>query len=99
MATYKFTHTRSWTTSEDYWEEFDTEDQEKWDALLDSIPDYADQDEVKALPKKAPTDPQIWFNLYSLLNEVDLENQDEEYIGDEIEHELALYDEDGNYIL
>jgi hypothetical protein len=92
MATYKFTHTRSWTTSEEYWEEFDTEDQEKWDKLLGYL------EEVNDFPKKAPKEPEIWFNLYSLLNETDLENQDGEFTGDTTEHEFALYDEEGRPI-
>ena len=102
MVSYKFTRTRSWTTSQDYWEEFNTEDQEKWDTLLDLTSNNFGkvQEEVKAFPKKAPKEPEIWFNLYSLLHDIDLENEGGEYVADpdQIVHECALYDENGKYV-
>ena len=97
MAIYKFTHTLTWTTSEDYWETFDTDDQEKWNTLLGLL-QFDNDDEVKSFPKKAPKDPEIWFSLYSLLNETYLENQDDEYTGEYLEHEYSLHDDKGNFI-
>ena len=45
----------------------------------------------------APTVPSIWFELYSLINEVDLENMDERQ-GNDTDQECFLYDENGNSV-
>jgi hypothetical protein len=97
MPTYKFVHTRIITTHEDYWDEFDISDQDKWESVLKNASYSVDKSELKSFPKKAPSDPAIWFELYSLINEVDLGDQDEDRC-EGIDHDYALYDEDGDLV-
>ena len=98
MPIYKFVHTRILTVLEDYWDEFDISDQDKWESVLNNASYSVDKIELKKFPKKAPSDPAIWFELYSLINEVDLDQQDEDRCDDEIDHDYALFDEDGNSV-
>ncbi|MBU3548413.1 hypothetical protein [Polynucleobacter sp. P1-05-14] len=97
MPVYKFINSRSWTTFEDYWEEFDTADQKKWESVLENASYSVDESELEEFPKIAPADPSIWFELYSLINEVDLENMDER-TGKDMDRDCFLYDADGNLI-
>ena len=99
MAIFKFVHTRSWTAYENYWEEFDTSDQNKWEDLIEMAKEFLNAEEINQMPKNAPSDPQLWFQLYSSLNETYLENQDDENTGDEINHEFNLYNQQGKWIL
>lgn len=97
MPKYKFINCRSWTTYEDYWEEFDTTDQKKWQSVLKTASYSVDESKLEEFPKTAPADPSIWFDLYSLINEDDLENMDERTSKD-IGRDWFLYDADGNLI-
>jgi hypothetical protein len=98
MPKYKFVHTRSWTGFQEYWEEFNVDDQEKWNRVLEDASLVTDENKLKKFPKKAPLDPVIWFELYSLLDEESLENPELEDFSDEQNHEFSLYDEDGNWV-
>jgi hypothetical protein len=97
MPVYKFINSRSWTAIEDYWEEFDTADQAKWESVLEIASYSVDESELEEFPKIAPADPSVWFELYSLINEVDLENMDERQ-GKDSDQECFLYDENGNSV-
>ena len=96
MPTYKFVHTTSWSAYQEDWEEFDTGDQDKWDELLEKT--SLDEDELNRFPKEAPQDPAIWFELYSSICEMDLENQGDDQTGDELQHDFGLYDDAGNWV-
>ena len=97
MPIYKFVNSRAYTIIEEYWEEFDTTDQAKWESVLENASHSIDESQLEEFSKIAPTDPSIWFELYSLINEVDLENMDERQ-GNDPDQECFLYDENGNSV-
>ncbi len=97
MPIYKFVNSRAYTIIEEYWEEFDTTDQAKWESVLENASHSIDESQLEEFSKIAPTDPSIWFELYSLINEVDLENMDERQ-GNDTDQECFLYDENGNSV-
>lgn len=84
-----------------FWEEFDTSDQEAWEGLRDRV-DNSEID-LNDFPKLAPDDPETWFSLYKALYYLEYENQDEDdWISDRkgtTEHEFILTDEDGDEVI
>ena len=80
-----------------YWEEFDTEDQEQWDSLRDRV-----EDDLSEFPEEAPSDPNVWFQLFQNLYYAEYENAEEDYWVSDIkgftEHTYELVDSDDNLI-
>jgi len=80
-----------------YWEEFDTEDQEQWDSLRNRI-----EDDLSEFPEKAPSDPNVWFQLFQNLYYAEYENAEEDYWVSDIkgftEYSYELVDSDDNVI-
>ena len=80
-----------------YWEEFDTEDQEQWDSLRDRV-----EDDLSEFPEEAPSDPNVWFQLFQNLYYAEYENAEEDYWVSDIkgftEYSYELVDSDDNVI-
>jgi hypothetical protein len=80
-----------------YWEEFDTEDQEQWDSLRNRI-----EDDLSEFPEEAPSDPNVWFQLFQNLYYAEYENAEEDYWVSDIkgftEYSYELVDSDNNVI-
>ena len=101
MAIYKATQELTQTVVQTYWEEFDTESQEQWESLKSRVEDSGaelDND----LPADAPSDPNIWFELYKQLYYAEYENQEEDdWVSDRkgfTEYSFSLEDADGEVI-
>ncbi len=99
MATYKASLKLYQTVLQEFWEEFDTADQEKWESLKERI-NYSDPDFADSLPIDAPDDPQVWFEAYKELYYPEYENQEADYwISDakgSTEYQYNLFDDEGN---
>ena len=84
-----------------YWEEFDTEDQEQWESLRERVQDSA-SDDLSEFPEEAPSDPNIWFQLYQQLYYAEYENAEEDYWVSDIkgftEYSYELTDTEDNVI-
>ena len=84
-----------------YWEEFDTEDQEQWDSLKTGVEEGSAKD-VSKFPENAPSDPNIWFDLYKMLNYKEYENAEkDDWVSDcngFTEYFFELEDSEGNII-
>ena len=80
-----------------YWEEFDTESQEQWDSLRDRV-----EDDLSEFPEEAPSDPNIWFQLFQHLYYAEYENAEDDYWVSDIkgftEYTYELVDSDDNVI-
>ena len=80
-----------------YWEEFDTEDQEQWDSLRDRV-----EDDLSEFPEEAPSDPNVWFQLFQKLSCTEYENAEDDYWVSDIkgftEYTYELVDSDDNVI-
>ena len=76
MATYKVTQKLYQTVIQEFWEEFDTNDQEKWDVLRSYAEDQMDEDEFAEIPEKAPEDPSLWFQLYKHYEVLEYQNSE-----------------------
>jgi hypothetical protein len=85
-----------------YWEEFDTTDQDAWDALRSRLEnnltiDFADY------PENAPEDQATWFELYKALYHLEYENQEEDdWLSDRkgtTEYQFILTDESGDEVM
>lgn len=89
------------TVIQTVWEEFDTKDQEQWETLKSRVEESRGED-ISDLPKKAPTDPSIWFALYKKLHYAEYENSEaDDWISDRkgsTEHNYELEDADGKVI-
>ena len=46
-----------------YWEEFDTEDQDQWESIKERVQDQT-MDDLSEFPDEAPSDPNLWFQLF-----------------------------------
>lgn len=63
-------------------DEFDTSDQEKWEWLKSSVSDKLGEDEVESLPEDAPSDPQIWFDLYRFLDRGEFAEIEDDWVSE-----------------
>ncbi len=101
MTIYKASLKLYQTVLQEYWEEFDTEDQAKWESLKKRISDN-DSEYADSLPNEAPDDAQIWFDAYKELYYAEYENQEEDYwISDAkgyTEYQYELFDESGGVV-
>jgi len=79
MAKYKVTQTLKQTVIQEFWEEFDTSDQENWNRLLENAAECSDDDEIEEFPLDAPEDPELWLILYKYLYYGEYKNQNEDY--------------------
>lgn len=102
MAIYKAKQELTQTVVQTYWEEFDTEDQVQWDELKARIEDSGEDLDVD-LPDLAPSDPNVWFELYKKLYYAEYANQDEDdWVSDRkgfTEYNFSLEDSDGEVIV
>lgn len=84
-----------------FWEEFDTSDQEAWENLRGRIDNF--HIDVNDFPELAPDDPETWFSLYKALNFIEYEHQDEDdWFSDRkgtTEYEFILSNEDGDEVM
>jgi hypothetical protein len=101
MANYKASLKLYQTVLQEYWEDFDTENQEQWDSLKERIRS-SDSDYANSLPEDAPQDPEIWFEAYKELYYAEYENQEDDYwISDakgSTEYQYDFFDADGNTV-
>lgn len=101
MATYKASVKLYQTVLQEFWEEFDTADQMKWDSLKARVSD-SNSDFAETLPDEAPEDPEVWFQAYKELYYAEYENQEDDYwISDaegSTEYQYDLFDDAGNVI-
>jgi len=80
MPKYKATYTEYHRVSVTFTDEFDTDDEDKWEWLKSSVKFEMDSDDFEALPKKSPKDPQIWFSLYHQLSEMEYGEKEDDWI-------------------
>jgi len=78
MSAYKITKMLYETVILEFWEEFDTNDQEKWNVLRSYAEDAMFEDEFKKIPEEAPEDPSLWFQLYKYYEEHEYLNAEPE---------------------
>ena len=101
MSTYKASVKLYQTVLQEFWEEFDTTDQVKWESLKERI-SYNDSDYAESLPELAPEDPELWFDAYKELYYAEYENQESDYwISDakgSTEYQYELFDQTGNVV-
>jgi hypothetical protein len=102
MAIYKVSIKLYQTILQEFWEEFDTNDQEKWDDLKDRI-SFSDSDYADDLPDEAPNDPNVWFEAYQKIDSGEFGSQEpDRWISEEngtTNFDYELFDESGNIIL
>jgi hypothetical protein len=101
MATYKAVQELTQAVIQTYWEEFDTENQEQWDSLKARAQDCSGED-LSDFPEEAPSDPNIWFELFQKVYYLEYENQDDDdWVSDRkgtTEYVYELRDSDDNVI-
>lgn len=103
MGSYSFIRREIHRVIVDYTEDFDTTDQEEWDDLLaraqEESPDFDEAD----FPEEAPIDPDLWLQLFKLVNPIELAGErTERWISDEkgfTEVEFHLRGESGHIFL
>ena len=84
-----------------YWEEFDTEDQDQWESIKERVQDQT-MDDLSEFPDEAPSDPNLWFQLFQKLSCTEYENAEDDYWVSDIkgftEYTYELVDSDDNVI-
>lgn len=102
MATYKIIQKLHQKIIQEFWEEFDTSDQNKWDLLRSCAEERMDADEFSEVPEEAPEDPSQWFKLYKHYEVLEYKNAEpDDWISDRkgfTEHEYTLQDSEGDVI-
>lgn len=99
MPTFKFIHTQVHRVDRIFSEEFDTESQDDWDALLSRAENLMDEDEFSALPEDAPDDIDVWLRVYSFVDTGEFAEAEEDWVTDRkggYESYFQVTDEDGN---
>ena len=100
MPTYRVKQELTQVVVQRYWEEFDTSDQAAWDELRKRVDPSGLQ--LEDYPIDAPTDPNLWFDLYQSLYYAEYANQEEDdWVSDlngTTEHNFVLEDSDGNAV-
>lgn len=101
MPKFRMTQQLRQVVIQRYWEEFDTTDQDAWDDLRERI--ESNGSNVEDFPVDAPSDPEIWFQLYKELYYLEYENADEDdWISDRkgfTEYSFILTDETGEEVM
>ncbi len=102
MTKFKVIQKLTQVVIQEFWEEFDTSDQSRWEALKESVKYSMDDDEFDELPDEAPEDEAVWFSLYQNLDCHEYANQEEDYWKSDIkgstEYDYILENEDGEQI-
>ena len=104
MATYTIKHDLYQTVLQTFYEEFDTEDQEKWDWLIKNAQQQGgDESNLSELPAEASDNLEDWFFLYKFVSSTDLSNQDiDEWISERdgtTEVVARIEDADGSVVI
>jgi hypothetical protein len=85
-----------------YWEEFDTTDQDAWDALRSRLENNLTID-LADYPEDAPEDQATWFELYRGLDHLEYENREEDdWLSDRqgtTDYQFILTDESGDEVM
>lgn len=77
MANYSIKHDLYQTVLQTFYEEFDTEDQDKWESLVKNAREQgADESDLLELPSEASDNPEDWFYLYRFICSTELSNQE-----------------------
>ena len=101
MAIYKAVQELTQTVIQNYWEEFDTDNQDQWESLKTRAEDCSGED-LSDFPVEAPSDPNIWFELFQKVYHLEYENEDEQdWVSDRkgtTEYFYELRDGDDNVI-
>lgn len=64
-------------------EQFDTSDQKKWETALERAASNEGDEIYEEFPKKAPSDPATWFELYKKVPYQEYENEEpDDYYSD-----------------
>ena len=67
MTTYTYKCTSTWTVSFRFNTKFDISDQSAWAELRDEAQEFYNYDDFsKRFPKKAPSDPGLWLELFQI---------------------------------
>ena len=86
---------------QNYWEEFDTTDQDAWEDLLSRL--NSDGKDISDYPDQAPDDSAIWFDAYKQIYYAEYENQDDDdWYSDRkgsTEYEFILTDDGGDVVM
>ena len=77
MAIYKAVQDVTKVVTQSYWEEFDTDNQDQWESLKSRAENCSGED-LSSFPEGAPSDPNIWFELFQKVYHLEYENEDEE---------------------
>jgi|LakMenEpi03Aug12_release.lakeMendotaPanAssembly.Ray.scaffolds.fasta_scaffold1072542_1 hypothetical protein len=77
MAIYKAVQDVTKVVTQSYWEEFDTDNQDQWESLKSRAENCSGED-LSSFPEEAPSDPNIWFELFQKVYHLEYENEDEE---------------------
>jgi len=75
MAIYKAVQALTRVVIQSSWEEFDTDNQNQWEALK-ARADESTVEDLSGFPDKAPSDPSVWFELFQKLYHLDYQNKD-----------------------
>ena len=101
MPTFKFIHTQVHRVDQIFSEEFDTNDQDKWDEVKAKAQGMMDSDEFSALPVEAPDDVDIWLRVYSFVETLELSDAVDDWVTDRkggYESYFQVTDEDDNVL-
>ncbi len=102
MPKYKMTQQLRQVVIQQYWEEFDTTDQDAWDDLRERV-EASGRSDLDNFPIDAPDDPEIWFQLYLELEYSEYRNQDnDDWISDRngsTDYFFTLTDENGEEVM
>ena len=98
MAIFKVKQNLTQIVIQTYWEEFDTENQEEWEALKNRVEENTG-DSLEDFPQDSPSDPELWYDLYKKLYYAEYQNKDDDdWISDRkgtTEYSYSLEDADG----
>ncbi len=101
MGIYKAFQELTQVVVQTYWEEFDTDNQDQWESLKTRAENCSGED-LSNYPSKAPSDPNIWFELFQKVYYLEYENRlDDDWVSDRngtTEYCFELRDKSDNVI-
>jgi hypothetical protein len=93
MAVHKFSIRQTFEVTQYITDQFDTDDQEKWDAIKAMAQGAMRAKDFDDLPESAPDDIEIWFNVYRYIDTSRFSDVNQEQ--GECTSEYIICDEDG----